>query len=328
VAIYTAADAVPELLRGTLLLPTRRFAYGAAAPESPLEAGPAVGAAMLLLAGSWLTDRRLFALHQGVVLVGLAAALKWADQQREVHDLIWNSLAQATPLCIVILALLLAWPKSAEVQSPKRQSRWMLVALAAAFGNLIQYPFAGHVYFCFIAPLLLLALIPVAQNLPGRKQPALAATVVTYLIFGALYLEPFRLAGLAGPLTPQRLAVLDLPRGGLRIGWRQAEEYEELVAVLRAHATSGVVFAGPDAPEVYFLAQLRNPTPAIFDFLVPDTLFHRHVVENLERAGVSAVALKGGFIHSPSLEPEVVAAFERRFPTAVQVGRFTVRWAP
>ena len=151
-----------------------------------------------------------------------------------------------------------------------------------------------------------------------------------YLVFGALDLQPIRLPGLAGPLQREDLARLDIPRGGFLIAATQAGWYREAVGLLRAHASTGVIYAGPDAPEIYFLAQLRNPTPAIFDFLVPDTLFHARLVENLDRNGISAVALKYDFIHSSPLEPDIVAAFERRFPAYRQIGTdfFTIRWAP
>jgi len=90
-----------------------------------------------------------------------------------------------------------------------------------------------------------------------------------------------------------------------------------------------VIYAGPDAPEIYFLAHLRNPTPAIFDFLVPDSLFRQRLVDDLDGNRISAVALKHGFIHSVPVEPEVLDVLERRFPSSRLVGdRFTIRWVP
>ena len=151
---------------------------------------------------------------------------------------------------------------------------------------------APAVYFGFVAPARVARAQSGHPEKSGRTQPILTAMVGFYLAFGVLDLQPIRLPGLAGLLTEEDLAVLDLPRGGLRIGAVQAKWYRDAVDLLRTHATSGVIYAGPDAPEIYFLAQLRNPTPAIFDFLVPDTLFHQHLVENLDRNGISAVALK------------------------------------
>ena len=60
--------------------------------------------------------------------------------------------------------------------------------------------------------------------------------------------------------------MLSPDRGGLRVGAEEQDEYERLVAELRAHASSGYMYATPDCPEVYFLSGLRNPTRTFFDF--------------------------------------------------------------
>ncbi len=135
-----------------------------------------------------------------------------------------------------------------------------------------------------------------------------------------------RVHGPLGPVSWESVAVLNLPRGGLRIGSVDARLYPEAIRLLQSRATSGVIYAGPDAPELYFLAQLKNPTPAIFDFLVPDTLFHPNLIQRLDSSGVTAVALRRHVVHSPPLEPEVAAAFVRQFPMALEIGRFTLRW--
>jgi hypothetical protein len=141
-----------------------------------------------------------------------------------------------------------------------------------------------------------------------------------------LYITPMPLPGLLGPVVREDTAILELPRGGLRVGRREAADHLLAVQLLREHASSGVIFAGPDSPEIYFLTGLKNPTPAIFDYVVPDTLFHQHLVERLDSLGVSAVALKRRVWHSPPLEPEIELAFRSRFPFMREVGHFTIRW--
>jgi hypothetical protein len=328
VAFYAVHDALPELLRGTVTLVTRRLVHSSVVPLSPLHAGPTLAMAFLLWVGTKLKGN-LATLHQVVVIGLLALGLRLAIHGR-VNDLIFASLSQAIPLVVVALALLIARSRSPEAPAVAARSRSVLIAIVAALCSLVQYPFATPIYFSYVAPLILLAMIPVVRSIPGRTRPVLSAMIGFYLVFGALDLQPMRLQGLAGPLQDEDLARLEVPRGGLRIGAVQAGWYREAVALLRANATSGVIYAGPDAPEIYFLAELRNPTPAIFDFLVPDTLFHAHLVEELDRNGISAVALKYDFIHSPPLEPDIVRAFESRFPTSRQIGKdfFTIRWAP
>jgi hypothetical protein len=328
VAFYAVHNALPELLRGTVTLVTRRLVHSSVVPLSPLHAGPTLGMAFLLWVGTKLKGN-LATIHQVLVIGLLALALRLAMHGR-VNALIFSSLAQAIPLVIVALAVLIARSQSPHTAAVATRSRGVLIAIVAALCSLVQYPFASPIYFSYVVPLILLAMIPVIRSIPGRTQPVLTAMMGFYLVFGALDLQPMRLPGLGGPLEEEQLARLDLPRGGLRIGAVQAGWYREAVELLRANATSGVIYAGPDAPEIYFLAELRNPTPAIFDFLVPDTLFHAHLVEELDRNRISAVALKYDFIHSPPLEPDIVKAFESRFPASRQIGTnfFTIRWTP
>jgi hypothetical protein len=105
-----------------------------------------------------------------------------------------------------------------------------------------------------------------------------------------------------------------------------AETYAQTVQLLKSHTTSGVTYAGPDAPDLYFLAELQNPTPTMFDYQSPDPLFHQHLLERLGSLGVNAVALRRRPVHSPPLRPEVLAQFEAKYPFSQMVGRFTVRW--
>jgi hypothetical protein len=103
-------------------------------------------------------------------------------------------------------------------------------------------------------------------------------------------------------------------------------DYSLAVELIRRHASSGVIYAGPDAPELYFLAELRNPTPALFDYLAPDTLFHEHLLQRLDTLGVNVVALRRRVVHSPALDPQIHAGFVDKFPFEREVGRFTIRW--
>jgi hypothetical protein len=159
----------------------------------------------------------------------------------------------------------------------------------------------------------------------ARKR-ALQGLACVYLVYGALYITPMKVPGLLGPIAHEDTAILTLPRAGLRIARVDAEDYPLAVQLLRTHASSGVIYAGPDAPELYFLAELRNPTPAIFDYLVPDTLFYQHLLQRFDTLGVNAVALRRHVVHSPPLEPEIQDALVSKFPFAREVGNFTIRW--
>ena len=88
----------------------------------------------------------------------------------------------------------------------------------------------------------------------------------------------------------------------------------------------GGLWAGPDAPEVYFLAGVPNPTPTLYEFLDPDprspddlaTLFRVH--------DVRVVVLNARPLFSPSMDSASVARIVTLFPDSTTVGPFVVRW--
>jgi hypothetical protein len=122
------------------------------------------------------------------------------------------------------------------------------------------------------------------------------------------------------------LARLDLPRGGVLVHASDAAEYRAVVDTLVAHARGSYTYAGPDAPEIYFLAGLRNPTRAFFDFLEPEEHPAARVLAAVDRYGITAVAINRLVKFSEPMAPDLEAAFAARFPHATTVGRFTVRW--
>jgi hypothetical protein len=68
------------------------------------------------------------------------------------------------------------------------------------------------------------------------------------------------------PFLPDPYVALEMERGRLRVPTSTAY-INDVVEVVESQGTSDVVLAGPDSPEVYYLARAHNPTPVFFDFL-------------------------------------------------------------
>lgn len=323
VAYYAAAQALPDLARGLFVLPARAMDGASLNPPVPIGLIPMALAAFVVIDFKGASARMVILQHAlAIAVVALALVPKTA---LALEPFVWASLAGATPVAIPLLAILTARSAGRDVDRVTR-SRSVLVGCVAAFCSLVQYPWAAAIYFAYSLPLLLLAVVVVVQGTTYVRRRAIPGFIAFYLVFGALYISPMKLPGLLGPVAREDIAVLDLPRGGLRIGVEDARNYPLAVQLLRSHASSGAIYAGPDAPEVYFLSELRNPTPAMFDYLVPDTLFHQHLLPRLDTIGVNVVALRRRVIHSPPLRPEIQDAFANKFPIASEVGRFTIRW--
>ena len=320
---FAAAHALPDLVRDVVFRSARLMDGASLSPALPLGLIPMALATFVVIDFNGKAGR--VAILQDGLGIAVIALMLVPKAGLMLEHLIWISLAGGTPVVVLALAIFTA-------RSEKRNGGWrarsqsVLVGCVAAFCSLVQYPFAAPVYYAYSLPLLLLAIVATVREMPVVRKRALQGLTSVYLVFGALYIAPMKLPGLLGPVADDDTAILELPRAGLRIARADAEDYPMAVQLLRTHALSGVTYAGPDAPEVYFLAALRNPTPALFDYQVPDTLFHQHLLERFDSLGVNVIALRRRVVHSPPLEPEILAALESKFPFARQVGRFTIRW--
>jgi hypothetical protein len=106
-----------------------------------------------------------------------------------------------------------------------------------------------------------------------------------------------------------------------------ARLYEAIVDSLRRHSRSEFTFAAPDAPEIYYLSGLRNPTRALFEFT--EGIEHDPVTTlvRLRERGVTAVVINQDPKFSAPLSSALQSALAREYPRAALIGQFLVRWA-
>jgi hypothetical protein len=320
-AYFAAMGAFSDLLRDVLFVSATSFEGAALKPASPY------GLIATALAVFVVIDigRGHISILQQAIAVAVMALMLLPTSALVIEPMVWASLAEATP-AVILLLMVVTVRAEKRVAEPTVRSRLVLMGCVAAFCSLVQYPFAAPIYFSYSLPLMLLAIVALIPELKFVRRRALNGLACAYMVFGALYIAPMKLPGIRGPVIQEDVAILDLPRGGLRIPRLDAETYAQTVQLLKSHTTSGVTYAGPDAPDLYFLAELQNPTPTMFDYQSPDPLFHQHLLERLGSLGVNAVALRRRPVHSPPLRPEVLAQFEAKYPFSQMVGRFTVRW--
>jgi len=102
--------------------------------------------------------------------------------------------------------------------------------------------------------------------------------------------------------------------------------YRSVMSTLERHSPGRYIWAGPDAPELYFLTDKRNPTRSFggrFDDQSPQ---RRALLENLARHHVTAVAIN----HYPgfrnTLDAVTAGMLRLAYPNHVDFGKFEVRW--
>jgi hypothetical protein len=120
--------------------------------------------------------------------------------------------------------------------------------------------------------------------------------------------------------------------GGILVSGGQAEEYEKLISLVRAHARGPFIYCTPDCPEVYFLSGERNPTRTLWDFADPDFLDSglrtARILWTIRNYGVAVVVLRNNLVQSGPVLPGLRSALRALFPDARTVGEFEVRWKP
>jgi hypothetical protein len=124
--------------------------------------------------------------------------------------------------------------------------------------------------------------------------------------------------------VPQKLdAELHLPKATLRVSEEDARLYQRVIRLVSTHLGEGSLVAGPDCPEIYFLAGRVNASGALFDFFQGNS---REPQDVRDTAGASVIVLN----HRPSFSPFPAWGFTPQvrsaFPEGEMIGHFEVRW--
>ena len=325
-APFALSGSVDAIFRGVLVLPPRRLLF-AATPPLPLRLFAPSLLPLGLAAVSALGPPRVRRVALGMLagVLGVAFVLGGSDP---VYLGTWAGLLLA-PAITTLAALAVAtraWALGDEGHKPLVAA---LTAAVLATFTLVQYPFAGPVYFFYLAPLVALCALSAVSLAPvSWRAPALALGLFA-LAFGARWVGTADLYPTAqGRYEPRpALERLDIDRGHIRVTPAEKAEYERLAAALQDLAAgTGVTFVTPDAPEVYFLSGLRNPTPVFYDFLDEAEGRTARILAALDREDVRVIALNRAPQFSGPPSPDLLAALEGAYPRATSVGRFVVRW--
>jgi len=236
-----------------------------------------------------------------------------------MSQLVFESALMLAPICVVVGAVGLA-SESAAGMGAVGQQRLMLLLGAAALCALVQFPFAAPIYFCYYAPLLILAMFAVISSWQkSASVPMLCVVLGFYFLFAAVRMNPTRIYRFSFT-HPAAMSRLSLPEaGGLLVP--SPETYETMVAMVRSHSTNNQVLAFPECPEVYFLTGLENPTRDDSGARADDV--YRVLASN--EINVVVIDQKPYFAASKPT-PEVMAAIERAFPQSSSSGKYLVRW--
>jgi hypothetical protein len=323
---YVRADALVPLFNGVFLLSAKRFGIAALRMLSPWSMLPLLPAAALALYARRMAGR-MPRWHMAGLAVALTACIVAAGSVPLLYRMVWYGMRALLPALVLLGVTILGRVREADGGSPLLRARTMLLLSVAAVCTLVQFPFSAPIYFCYVAPLVILCAVAVLRYAPplARAVPVLGAAFL--LAFAVFRMNTSRLFGMGVLYMPYPpTAVIDVPRAGVRVPAHEAEMYRRAVPLLQQHARGGYTWAAPDSPELYFLSGLRNPTRSLFDFFDDTTGRTTRTLEALDRHAVTAVVINSAPQFSPEIAPDLAAELGRRYPHAADVGKFQVRW--
>jgi len=315
---YAVTQHLADFVNGVLVLPQKRLAFATMGMPS----GWWILAAAPLICGAALERRRVesWPVWATACLWLAAIALPVAALRNSTaYQIIW----QSTRALAAILPMVIVWQiVSGHVQARRARSMLFAAAVVLAWTSLNQFPFAAPIYFSYTTPLIVIAGVA-AADAAGCLRPRLALPMAALLLtFAMLITNRGNIHSLGRFNEPDTSDTqLGLPRAHLRISSGEAGVYRQLLATLARQYHSGQLIAGPDCPEVYFLAGLQSPSGALFDFFSGSS------------ADDITPWLKGNIIiinHDPAFSTQpsaaLLMALRREFANGEEAGRFEIRW--
>jgi hypothetical protein len=326
IVFFAAHHALGPLLVGAVIAPAKRLTFAVRAPH--IWALPAI----IPLIGFAVLSVRVHGIRAQQRIAGVIAAaglLVVALRHRTtgfggiagtnngggvVYRLFMDSALALAPLVPVFLACVLISRFGSRSSPVLRRQAFAAMAVTALCG-VIGFPFFNDLYFFYVAPLVLVAVLALAAVVAKPVSPYITgALILVYAVFALVHVD-----GLPGSALP-------LARnGGVRVPSIDSAGATAFVDTLRAHARNGYTFATPDCPEAYFLTGLRNPTPTMYEFFDDTTGSTARILTALRERRITAVAISHWFIFSRP-NPDLVKALRTLYPDSAVVWHFTVRW--
>jgi hypothetical protein len=270
-AFFASRGALSELYEGALVLPRLRAENGAYPLPGLLALVQCVPLASIFACGLHEENRsrRCFEIAALFVLAAILAV----SETRWGFFVSFHALRNITPL-LVAIGLWMLLNSERTILSGDQKQHLFLMCSVAGLCSLVQFPHAYGIYFFYAAPLVLLAGVFIAACQPWPLRTALGGVLVFYLAFASFQLNgPDPHANVVWLGDERAFEPLELERCSLTVPADEAASYRELVATIQAHSPSAsFILATPDCPEVYYLADRRNPSRVMYEFFRPEWL--------------------------------------------------------
>lgn len=340
-APYLRRGVLDELLASGFLFQSDRLEFGVWALPGPATFICALPVAFLF---AWPFLRRRghdarsddagwWARRGGPALAALAAALLLAFSYHPiVYQTVWFSLRPLVPI-VVLSGVVLLTDRGASCRRLDATGRQQLFLVLAALApaSIIQFPYARALYFCYVSAYVVVGWLFVARAQRGAPRRLHAVVAIFYVFFGLAWVNLGWVETMEYGFRPVDHGVHPKVERAdeLRVTRGSANLWNDVVALVQEHSDEGdYILATPDNAVVYFLADRRNPTPTVLDFLDEDFgtgARRQRLLHLLEEKEIDVVVLRRIRVFTP-LDEELFAAVEERYPHMQPVGQFSVHW--
>jgi hypothetical protein len=318
-SIYWRNNSVHQLFLGLFVLHLHRLLEATLPAPNIILSLPTVLTVLLVFQISRM--RGAFRLLLETLTISLAVFLLLNSRSSSAADrIIFESMRNIIPVMTITAMIILYVRQKAPSKSEILDHQIMLLICVTALWSLVQFPFPSPIYFSYVAPLAMLGLAALLTTLSPPPRRILYSAAAISIIFALIAFHK----------PDKQISTLTTPRaGGLRVLSSSADQYNQLIPYVSELAGGRPILAGPDAPEIYFLTGLPNPTPIFFDFFHEANEYRSIMQSVLDRDGsIHVVVLKSNpefsRYHRDILRSLVVS----RFSQSRKFESFEVFWRP
>lgn len=321
---HIAAGTVSSWVNGVFVIPQRRL-HVTTLPMRPASHIVAAVAAILWL--FWSAPslkpgelRIVKGVRWSLALALPFLALYW----HFAYTFIWEAI-RGTAAMLPVIAFWLAI--SGRIQ-PGRDRRILFAASAMlAFASLGQFPFAAPVYFLYVAPLALIAGVVAFRTMQAPARLSDGPAIALALLFAVVCMNREYVWNVGSFHRAYDLTTpLALPRASLNVVDFEADAYRWVMPLVRQRlGEGGRLMAGPDTPEVYFLAGRVSPSGRLFDFFSAQESVNEEQ-EFARWASADVIVLFYGKRFSAPVPDTLVSRLRKEFPHGEFMPPFEVRW--
>jgi hypothetical protein len=251
-----------------------------------------------------------------------ALALAVASLFTPAYQIVWQG---ARAVAAIASPLVAWWLWNGHIVDDREARALFMLGATTSWLSMNQFPFAGPIYFSYTVPLVLLTVVALATaaRVSMRTLMPWTALLLAFAVFGTNRGYVLNLGVWHAPVN--YTTALALSRAHLLVSSSEAAVYRQVVEHAKVHAGGGRLMAGPDCPEVYFLAGATSPTGTMYEFMASGGTERKPATfDTWRQAGVVVVNHQPLF--SSRFDDAFLARLRTEFPSSERVGQFELRW--